>query len=156
MTALSAPARPPSPRPAVSRADVLAIARELVPVAIRRQLWVLFFDRDGVQLPMVVPLDVGPGRPDVREVEHLLASLARVAEEFGAASIAAVIEWPPAHGRVARDRDWARTLRECADRLSVDLVDVVCCAAAGVDDLAVDVTPPGRLGELGRGVDTER
>ena len=156
MTDLAPAVSPRSHLPVVALDELVALARELVPVAIRRQLWVFFFDLDAVPLPLVVPIDIGPGPADESSVAALFVSLGRVAHEFGAASIAILIE-RPGIGRVGSlDQAWGRVIRGCSGHASVPLVAVLACTDAGVHDVPVDVTPPGSLGEIGRGVHPER
>jgi hypothetical protein len=118
--------------PVVGLDDLLARVRLLVPVAVRRQLWTLFFDADDVQLPMLVPLDGVPELPDGPAVEHWGDALDEVAAEFGVATVVFVLERPGAARPTCSDLAWRAALVALGDARRYGVRAVVASATDGV------------------------
>jgi hypothetical protein len=78
----------------------------------RRSLWLLWFDAEGCQLPIVVPVDDIPESPD----EQMLATLVQIVDEVGAhagvgTSVAVALSRPGSARVQDGDRAWARAIR---------------------------------------------
>jgi hypothetical protein len=135
------PASPSSPaadphRPVVTDDELLARVESLVPVAVRRQLWTLFLDADQVQLPMVVPLEGIPERPDRLAVERWGDALDEVASEFGVAAVVFVLERPGPVVDSASDGAWRDALTGLSEARRYAVRAVLTCTSDGV------VAPP--------------
>jgi len=80
-----------------------------------RSLWIMFVDPEGVQLPVLVPIDGAPESPvlgDARAVCRLIAQVLSDAAPGGSALISLTRS---GSGNVREsDRLWASTLREAA------------------------------------------
>lgn len=105
--------------PLLTDPDVLARVTELVgPAAVRRQLWVLFLDRDRRQAPVMVPIEdlsdrldeLPPLAPVLEGVMPMLATTA------GAGAVVLVLERRGPHVATADDERWAAQLATgCGD-----------------------------------------
>jgi len=129
--------------------DVLGLVRHvqaIVPAAVRRQLWTLFFDADDVALPLMVPLEGIPEVPDGAALDHYGDALAVVATEFGAASVAFVLERVGAASPLMTDHRWGEELAVLGRGRSFDVRPVLMCSDEGVSVLD---TGAGRRGAAG-------
>jgi|tagenome__1003787_1003787.scaffolds.fasta_scaffold19677505_1 hypothetical protein len=79
---------PSSPIP--TDADLLASVQSLIGPAARDQVWLLLQDADGVPLPLVVPIEDVPMRPDA--VPVVARAVAAIAQAAQAASVTLVWE----------------------------------------------------------------
>lgn len=118
--------------------DVPALVRHveaIVPTAVRRQLWTLFFDADDIALPLMVPLEGIPEVPDGTALDRYGDALAVVASEFGAASVAFVLERVGAASPHISDRLWGEGLAVLGRGRSFDVRPVLMCSDEGVSVL---------------------
>ncbi|WP_123504496.1 hypothetical protein [Frondihabitans sp. PhB188] len=82
--------------------------RQLIPCALVAQIWLLLFDADDVQMPLMMPIGELPHRP-----EHgFHGALALLHEEYGAASFVFVHERPGPGVLSVDDAAWLRALLE--------------------------------------------
>ncbi|NRD26053.1 hypothetical protein [Frigoribacterium sp. VKM Ac-2836] len=128
------PARDPH-EPLRDALDLVRHVQVIVPAAVRRQLWTLFFDADDVPLPLMVPLEGIPEVPDEAALGHYGDALAVVATEFGAASVAFVLERPGVASPHVTDRRWADELAELGRGRSFGVRPVLMCSDEGVSVL---------------------
>jgi hypothetical protein len=135
-------------RPVRDVPDLVRHVGAIVPTAVRRQLWTLFFDSDDIALPLMVPLEAVPATPDVAAIEHYGDALGAVAAEFGAASVAFVLERPGPAASSASDGRWAEALTALARHRVFEVRPVLLCSDAGVSVLD---EASGRSGRSGRG-----
>ncbi|WP_156357343.1 hypothetical protein [Frigoribacterium sp. Leaf263] len=126
--------RPPSPAhlPVSSVHDLADRVAELLPVAVRRQLWTLFFDRDDVQLPMMVPLEGIPERPSRSAVLAWGRALEAVVAEFEVAWVSFVIERPGGAEPNDSDRAWCESLSTLDSSPGLVVRSVLGCTDVGV------------------------
>lgn len=98
-----------------TRADLDRRIEGLLPTALVRQLWLLLFDADDVQMPAMIPigdLALGHDRADGEGIGDLLSTLDR---EFGVASYVFVLERPGPRDLTTDDIDWLGLLLGLAD-----------------------------------------
>ncbi|VXB40186.1 hypothetical protein [Frigoribacterium sp. 9N] len=132
----SDPGRVPDPHAPVHDVDDLVRHVEaIVPSAVRRQLWTLFFDDDDVPLPLMVPLEGIPEVPDTAALDHYGDALAAVATEFGAATVAFVLERVGAASAHPSDRRWGDGLRALGRGRAFEVRPVLLCGDEGVSTL---------------------
>jgi hypothetical protein len=112
--------------------DLVRHVEAIVPVAVRRQLWTLFFDADDVPLPLMVPLEDIPEAPDGSALDHYGDALAAVADEFGAATVAFVVERIGGVAPCASDRCWGEGLRSLGRGRPFGVRPVLVCSDDGV------------------------
>ncbi len=103
--------------PVHTDADVLSRVELLIdPIdRLHRSLWLFFLDRDGVQAPVVVPIDNVPDDPDPDEVGKLcwiIAEVLRNTEPDGSAIVALTRSSPAVIGEM--DRNWQERLKDGA------------------------------------------
>lgn len=122
--------------------DLVRHVEGVVPVAVRRQLWTLFFDDDDVALPLMVPLEGVPECPDLAALDHYGDALAAVTTEFGAASVAFLLERPGPSTTRPSDRRWADGLVALAGGRPFRVRPVLVCGDHGVSPVAAG--PTGR------------
>lgn len=134
-------------RPVVDVGDLVARVDELLPVAIRPQLWALFFDADCIQLPMMVPLEGIPAHPSPAAVEAWGSALGAVVAEFEVAWIAFVVERPGAASTTGSDAAWCRSLLQLRESQGLAVRHVLGCSDAGV--AIWGSAPPGSTAGLG-------
>jgi hypothetical protein len=107
----------------------------------RRSLWLLWFDDDGCQLPVVAPIDDIPDLPDERFVGNLMYIVDQVAraDEAQATTTVAMALSRPGSSRVTdSDRRWARALRARAEHDGVALWPVHLATRGVVRPLTLD------------------
>lgn len=107
----------------------------------RRSLWTIWFDEHGASLPIIVPVDDVPERPDELLVDNLMRSLGLVIDESAATTAAMLLSRPGPGRKHADDLVWARALLAAAERQEVRLWPVHLATAQLVqaftpDDLA--------------------
>ncbi len=119
-------------------------AREL------RSVWLLFIAATGVQLPVVVPIDNVPERPDLTSARTLCWLIAEALRNNVPGGHAIVVLTRPGAGRAgAADRDWATTLHRAAGDRGASLRMVCLATPSGVCRLSA--AAPGERGpETGR------
>ncbi len=119
-------------RPVHDVDDLVRHVAAIVPTAVRRQLWTLFFDADDVALPLMVPLEGVPDAPDPAALEHYGDALDAVAAEFGAASVAFVLERPGPGVSSPSDHHWGDALAGLGRHHAFEVRPVLLCGDAGV------------------------
>jgi hypothetical protein len=87
------------------------------PVFAARSLWLTWFDEEGCQLPVVVPVDELPERPDWETVRGLLRLHDTVVEQsdLGEGHLAMALCRPGSAVVTEDDEDWAEVLHETVD-----------------------------------------
>jgi hypothetical protein len=107
----------------------------------RRSMWLLFLSSDGVQLPVIVPIDDVPARPDwllARNLCEVIADVLADAAEAGSAVV--TLTRPGAETVDDTDREWLRALHAAAGE-SGAAVRLICLATeAGTRQLTLDHT----------------
>lgn len=109
----------------------------------RTSLWIVWYDAAGRQLPVVVPIDDLPARPDPTMLDNLIMILADPGS-LGAASVALALSRPGPATVTAGDRDWANAIIAGADRarrrkaFGLKLWPIQLATANSVRTLAVD------------------
>lgn len=102
--------------PIVTDAEVEERVSRLVGHAVRRQLWLLFLDSSGVQLPTLIPIEDYPTGPDASFAAALAQSIRHVMSETDAAQLVLVWERCLGADPVSADRAWAKALAAaCVD-----------------------------------------
>jgi len=102
----------------------------------RRSLWLMFLSEDGTQLPVLVPIDDVPERPEpemVASVCHMVAHLTGDASE--GRSLVATLSRPGGLTPSGSDRYWVQTLRDAAREKGVVLRMMCLAAEPGVCQL---------------------
>lgn len=104
-----------------------------------RSLWLLFLSSGGVQLPVIVPIDDVPARPDWLLTRNLCEVIADVLGEAAPAGSAVVtLTRPGAETVDDSDREWFHALH-AAGRESGAAVRLICLATqAGTRQLTLD------------------
>lgn len=128
--------------PVATEEDVLSrVDRAVDPASRRRQsLWLFFLDGDGAMLPVVVPVDDVPDRPDASSTDSLCDVVTQVlgtSEPEGSVVMALTRPGPATVSDV--DRAWHRALRESASRRGARIRMLCSVTPAGVRQLV-----PGR------------
>jgi hypothetical protein len=104
-----------------------------------RSLWLLFLAGDRVQLPVVVPIDDVPERPDPQLVGNLCDVIADVLSDAAPAGCAVVTLTRPGDDTANdSDRDWFRTLQEAARERGAAIGMICLATRAGVRQLRPD------------------
>ena len=124
--------------PLTSDAEVEQRVAELIGGACRRQLWFMFLDERGVQLPLLVPVADHPRRPPKGRGAHLDAMVRHLVDTVDAASVIVVIERPGAPSLSRDDREWALALHEACGTAEVPLRALLLSHRAGVRWVAQD------------------
>jgi hypothetical protein len=96
-----------------------------------RSAWLLFVAATGVQLPVVVPIDDRPERPDPHTASSLCWIIAEgLRENVPGGSAIVVLTRPGDDAATDTDQAWATTLRRAArDRCAS--VRMICLATPG-------------------------
>jgi hypothetical protein len=127
--------------PLVTDADVLRRVDRLLDGDSRRErgVWLMFLSGDGTQLPVVVPIDDVPERPDPQLVGNLCHMIADVLADAAPDGSAVVTLTRPGSEAVDdTDRYWFRTLHGAAREQGVT-VRMLCLATRdGIRQLTLD------------------
>jgi len=110
--------------------------------AFRRELWLLFLDERGCQLPVLTPIDV-PRRPGRRDAPRLAEFLGELVEAVEAAELAVVYERRGRDLFSADDRAWLALVTEACALAGVALRGPILLHDGGVRWVAredLDVT----------------
>jgi hypothetical protein len=103
-------------------ADARELLSSALGPALRRQLWAFLLDADGMQLPIVIPIDGIPVSPGEGELRSIVSSLGRVLDEFDpGGSILFALERPGAAAPHGFDELWADGLHSAAHDEAVDV-----------------------------------
>jgi hypothetical protein len=120
--------------------EVFDRVRELVGAACTHQLWIMFVDGDGRQLPVIVPIADVPRHPDHRGFAGLARVLRGLRGELvtdrGPGAVIVTRERTGDDAVLAADREWAAALAEV-------------CRTAGVALRATFLSTPGGVRWLG-------
>jgi hypothetical protein len=104
-----------------------------------RSLWLMFLSSDGVQLPVVVPIDDVPGRPDSLSAGNLCWVIARVLDDAAAAASAVVTLTRPGEETVDdSDREWFHSLHAAARKCGATIRLMCLATQAGTRQLTLD------------------
>lgn len=105
----------------------------------RRSLWLLFLSGEGVQLPILVPVDAVPDRPDPRFVGNLCSVIAEVLDDAVPGGSAVVTLTRPGDEAVGdSDRSWFHALYGAAREHGASLRMLCLATRAGVRQLTLD------------------
>ncbi len=103
-----------------------------------RSLWLLFLSSDGVQLPVLVPIDDVPARPDSLLVGNLCGVIADVLGDAAADSAVVALTRPGGETVDDTDREWFHALHAAARERGA-AVRLICLATkAGTRQLTLD------------------
>jgi len=115
----------------------------------QRSIWLLFLSASGVQLPVVVPIDGVPERPDLTTARSLCWVIAEALRENVPGGHAVVVLIRPGAGLADdADRDWAVTLHRAARDRCTSLRMVCLATPCGVARLS-GATPGERGPDTG-------
>lgn len=81
-----------------------------------RSLWTIWFDDEGINLPLVVPIDDVPEHPDDQLVDNLMLGVRQPLDASEATSMAMLLSRPGGARLRLADRAWARALIAAAQR----------------------------------------
>jgi hypothetical protein len=105
-----------------------------------RSVLLLFLDPDGVQLPVAVPIDDVPERPDPLIVGNLCWIIAEALTLYRGGSAVVVVTRPEAGPVGDADRHWARSLDRIARERGAPIRMLCLATPAGVLRLTPDGT----------------
>src|SRR5215469_109084 len=98
-----------------------------------RSIWLLFLSASGVQLPVVVPIDGVPERPDLTTARSLCWVIAEALRDNVPGGHAIVVLIRPGAGPAGdADQDWATTLHRAARDRGASLRLVCLATPSGV------------------------
>lgn len=130
--------RPEELAPLVTDTDVESRVATLIGRANVRQLWLLFLDEDGVQLPLLLPIDGLPPAPRHADLSSMMTSISQLMANIGASR--AVIVWErygPAT-LTANDVLWIKALTGSCAAEGVSIRAVLLSYRNGVRWIAPD------------------
>ena len=91
--------------PLVTDEQVLERATQLLDHAMRRQLWIMFYDADGCQLPLLMPSHV-PARPTPTHHANYARVLGELVDEVEADAVTIAYERRGGPELVGHDAEW--------------------------------------------------
>ncbi len=116
----------------------------ILATAIRRQIWLMFLDGEGQQLPVLIPSYV-PARPRPREERGMARFMKHTTDEVGAASVIVTFERRAGADLTDADRVWLRSLRASCEHAEVDFRGPFLCHREGVRVVAPEEYLPEQL-----------
>lgn len=123
--------------PLLTDAAIESRAEALVGRACRRQLWLMFLDDNGLQLPLIIPVGDHPSRPEPRNLA-LFGLIETAMCTVGAESIFVVFERYASSSLTTGDIAWAHWLHENCDARGIRLRGQVLSHRSGVRWIAQD------------------
>ena len=103
-----------------------------------RSLWLLFLSSDGVQVPVLVPIDDVPARPDWLLAGNLCEVIAEVLGDAAAESAVVALTRPGEETVDDSDREWSHALHAGARERGA-AVRLICLATeTGTRQLTLD------------------
>ncbi len=124
--------------PLLTDADIEARVTRLIGRANTRQLWLLFLDEAGIQLPLLIPVGGLPSRPQNDRTADVLANVAELMAGIGATQIILVWERYGPASLTLQDADWALSLSVACRSARVPLRAMLLSHRAGVRWIAPD------------------
>lgn len=114
----------------------------------RRSLWLIFLDAEGIQLPIVMPIDDVPARPDRTMLAGLgeILGQVRIADRH-VASVAMLLSRPGDDAATAADWTWARELGRVLSRAGMPTWPLHLATNDQVQRITLD--QPGTWAETG-------
>jgi hypothetical protein len=103
-----------------------------------RSVVLLFLDGDGRQLPVVVPIDDVPDRPDALLVANLCWIIAEAVTQYPGGSAVVVVTRPEAGQVSDADRYWASTINRAARERGAPIRMLCLATPSGVVRLTAD------------------
>jgi hypothetical protein len=105
----------------------------------RRSLWLLFLSSEHVQLPVVVPVDDVPDRPETGLVGNLCGIIAEVLEDAAPGGSAVITLTRPGGEAVSEtDAYWFRALCGAARERGAAIRMICLATPAGIRQLTLD------------------
>lgn len=101
----------------------------------RRSLWLVFLDADAVTLPVVVPVDDVPPRPEGLEITNLFRLVESMRDD-GIAAFAPLLARPGPAAMTADDRAWGVALTRIARERDVAMWPVHLATHGRVQPMA--------------------
>jgi len=111
---------------------------DLIGRAVRRQVWFLFVDEGGAQLPLLLPIEDHPPLPDDDDPDRFAALLDHMAEVSPARGVVVVLERVAGPTLSPGDLAWAGALRDAAAASALDLRGILVSHTRGVRWVAPD------------------
>ena len=111
---------------------------DLIGRAAARQLWFLFLDELDLQLPLLIPIDGLPFRPDTAQTLEVLERVREVMGDIGASSIVVVFERYGPAALDDRDIEWAKSISTACAECGVELRAELLSHRSGVRWIAAD------------------
>ena len=124
--------------PLLTQTDIEQRVAALIGRAARRQLWFLFVDNRADQLPILIPIQDYPTRPDIDDPERFALLLDHVADNAGATAAIVVIERFRDRELTRSDRAWAGALHDAVTRSTLSSRGILVSHAKGVRWIAPD------------------
>lgn len=104
-----------------------------------RSIWVLFFDENGIQLPVVVPMDDVPVQADQLLARRLVATMHQALRQHAPGGSLALAIARPGPGLLQRtDTAWFSALTAAADAVGVMMRPVHLATAGRVRTMVLD------------------
>jgi len=130
----------PALAPVRTDADLLRHWRALMSAGgfTQRSLWTIWFDERGDSLPIIVPIDDVPERPDDQLVDNLISTLGQIIDESEASTAAVLLSRPGDPRKGAGDLVWARALLASARRQGVPMWPVHLATANQIQAFTPD------------------
>lgn len=123
--------------PLRSDSEIEARVTELIGRANQRQLWLLFLDEQAVQLPVLMPVETMPLRPD-DTIQGLAALVSESMSDLRASSVIVVFERYADAAITESDRLWARAICGAFSDRSIALRALLISHRSGVRWFAAD------------------
>jgi hypothetical protein len=111
---------------------------DLIGRACRRQLWLLFLDDHDVQVPLLMPTDDYPARPEQSHVAELANGIREIMGAANATQLILVWERYAGMDLTAVDRAWAQQLHDECTRIGVRVRAQLLSHKRGVRWIAPD------------------
>ena len=111
--------------------DILRRVNELIGPANLPQLWLLFLDSEDVQLPLLIPINGLPARPD-GGATAIFSSIANLMPEVGADALVIVWERRGNPKLIERDAAWLHCIAAACGAARVRLRGVSLSHSEGV------------------------
>ncbi|HEY5222703.1 MAG TPA: hypothetical protein VIJ18_06605 [Microbacteriaceae bacterium] len=125
-------------KPILTGADIEQRVKALIGSACRRSLWLLFTDRDDIQLKVLIPIEDYPTGPCVGDAESLAAMMKQLMGDLDAAHVILIWERRGSERFTPSDRAWARAMHDACSDSAVSVRAQLISHRSGVRSFSPD------------------
>jgi len=130
--------QPPDLRPLSTDAAIEQRINDLIGRAAARQMWLIFLNDGDLQLPLMIPIDQLPSRPNDDHSVDVMGNVRDLMQQIRATSLVVVFERWGAREMNAADIAWSRSIADACLKVALPLRAMLLSHRNGVRWIAPD------------------